>query len=50
MKRIAIALALLACGASGCGTGFASTAGDYGAYRATRVLPTLEARLAAAQR
>jgi hypothetical protein len=50
VKRIALALALLGCGACGCGTGFASTASDYGAYRATRVLPTLEERLAAAHR
>ena len=50
MKRarvLALALGLLG---SGCGTGFVSTAGDFGAYRATRVAPPLEARLAAAQK
>jgi hypothetical protein len=48
MKRIAAAALLLA--TSGCGTGFASTAGDFAAYRATKVAPTLETRLAAAQK
>lgn len=47
MRGLVLALALLA---TGCGTGWASSANDFGAYRATRVAPTLEGRLAAAQR
>jgi hypothetical protein len=47
MRRLALAVALTA---TGCATGFASSSADYRDYRATRVAPTLEKRLAAAQR
>src|SRR5262249_3494945 len=45
MRGAALALAL-----SGAGCSFFAAPGDYAAYRATRVAPTLEERLAAAQR
>ena len=49
MRRTAHGAAL-ALALSGAGCSFFASPGDYAAYRATRVAPTLEKRLAAAQR
>ncbi len=49
-RALAVAAVALASLASGCATGFASSASDFAAYRATRVAPTLEGRLIAAHR
>lgn len=43
-------LAALSLALTACATGFAATPGDWAAYRETRVAPTLEQRLEAAQR
>jgi hypothetical protein len=50
MRLTRALLAALALGITGCATGFAASPRDWAAYRQTRVAPTLEQRLAAAQR
>jgi hypothetical protein len=47
---VRLAAAALVLSLTGCATGFTSSSADWAAYRATRVAPTLEDRLAAAQR
>ena len=49
--RAMVAAATILAAASGCGCGgFVTSPADYTAYRATRVAPTLDARLSAAER
>jgi hypothetical protein len=49
VRRALLALALLSTGCTAA-RGYVASAGDYAAYRATRVAPTFDARLAAAAR